>query len=259
MKRLLPPVFALALLAGCATAPPAPIAVVPPVPPVVKAAPMPAGGHPGMIIPATFADGSYATPNRALSGAAAIWHLRAGLNVAALACRGPDEALVVARYNALIARHRGALKNAEAALAAQYRLSGGSEWRAQYDRSMTSLYNFFSQSFAREDFCAAAGAILAEAQALDDAALGGFATARLPLLDAAFTDFYRAFDAWRAARVIAPVIIAAVAAPGPLPRVATAAPARAAAAPMPPRIEIDIAALGEFPVAAVPERLAANR
>lgn len=274
MKRLLPPVSALALLAGCATAPPTPVAVVPPAPPVAPPAPMPAGGYPAMVIPAAFADGSYPTPNRALSGAAAIWHLRAGLNVAALACRGPDEALVVARYNALIARHKVALKTAEATLAAEYRLGGGAEWRARYDQSMTSLYNFFSQSFARAAFCASATAILAETETVDDAALGGLAARSLPLLDRAFTDFYRAFDMWRGTRPAAPVTIAAtmiavpppVAGP-PIPRVSVA-PSRAAVTP--PRIELDIAALdttvvvraatkGASLVVAAPERLAVNR
>ena len=46
----------------------------------------PAGAPATLVLPARLGDGSYATPNRALSPVAAVWHLRAALNVAALAC-----------------------------------------------------------------------------------------------------------------------------------------------------------------------------
>lgn len=190
--------IAMATFGGCA-ARPGPVAVVPPPPPVAVAAavPMPAGAHPGMTTPPLLPDGTYTTPNRALSEAATMWHLRAGLNVAALACRGPDDLALIARYNAMLARQRGVLRDAEAQLAGQYRARGGTEWRAEYDVAMTSLYNFFSQSFARDEFCAASARILTESETLDSAAFPAFATARLPLLDAAFTNFYRRYDAWR--------------------------------------------------------------
>ena len=58
-------------------------------------------------------DGRYATPNRNLSADGAVWHLRAALNVAALACRGPDEAAIVAGYNALLARQKTLLDGAQ--------------------------------------------------------------------------------------------------------------------------------------------------
>ena len=101
-KAILPLLLGAAFLSGCATRP-APVAVLPAPLPVAVAPTMPAGAYPGMPIPAVGVDGSYFTPNRALSPAAAVWHLRAGLNVAALACRGPDETAVVARYNAVLA------------------------------------------------------------------------------------------------------------------------------------------------------------
>jgi hypothetical protein len=63
---------------------------------------MPKGAYVGMPIPALMADGRYATPNRNLSADGAVWHLRAALNVAALACRGPESAQVVADYNTLL-------------------------------------------------------------------------------------------------------------------------------------------------------------
>lgn len=198
LALLRPPVLValVLIMAGCATRPE--IAVVAP-PPVYAPPPpaMPSGGYAGMAIPARLADGSYPTPNRAVSGMGAVWHLRAALNVAALACRGPDEATTVARYNAMLATQKATLKQAEAALSAEYQASGGKEWRGRYDDAMTRLYNFFSQSFVRDGFCAQASAVLAEAATVTPAAFPAFAAAQLPTLDWPFTDFYRAYDAWR--------------------------------------------------------------
>ena len=209
-KVLLPLLFGVAMIGGCATRP-VPVVVAPVPLPVAVAPMMPAGAYAGMPIPARGADGAYPTPNRALSSAAAVWHLRAGLNVAALACRGPDDAALVARYNAVLARQRDVLRDAESAVAAEYRAGGGTAWRASYDNAMTSLYNFFSQSFAREAFCATAARTLADSESVAPTAFAAFAAERLPQLDQAFTDFYRRYDAWRS-----PQTMAAVASPAPV-------------------------------------------
>ena len=156
------------LLAGCAGRP-AVVAVAPPPPPapVIVEAPPPAP-----------------TPiNAGLSDAATLWHLRAGLNVAALACRGPEEVTTVSRYNALLARNAAALKAAEAAYAAEYQAAGG-EWRDRYDDAMTRLYNFFGQAQGREAFCDAARTTLADLETAPDASVG--AAARLASLDRPF-------------------------------------------------------------------------
>lgn len=208
------PLTVLLLLPSCAEKP-APVAVaVPPPEPVAPPPappPLPAGASPGMLVPAMRADGSYPTPNEGLSPAGALWHLRSGLNVAALACRGPDEALTVARYNALLAAHAGPLGAAERRYAAEWRAAAG-DWRDRYDDAMTRLYNYWSQAPARPAFCAEAKAILAELAAVPPAALEGYAAQRLPALDRAFTDFYRAYDAWRG-RSAPPVRMAAVVRP----------------------------------------------
>lgn len=166
-----PLLFAVSmLLAGCAGRP-APVALAP--------APVPAPVIAVVAPPAP-------TPiNAGLSPAATLWHLRAGLNVAALACRGPDEAVIAAGYNALLAGHVATLQAAEAAYAAEYRAAGG-DWRDRYDDSMTRLYNFFSQSGGRVAFCRTAVGTLAEAQAVPDAELPQFAATRLSLLDRPF-------------------------------------------------------------------------
>lgn len=209
------------LIAGCASHRTAPVAAVAPPPPVAAAIAPPAGSYPGMPIPARLADGSYETPNRALTQAATVWHFRAGLNVAALACRGPGEAVVAARYNAILARQRDVLRDAEARLSGEYRSGGGTAWRGRYDHAMTVLYNFFSQGFAHQAFCSAASQILAESETVTPAGFPAFAAARLPMLDAAFTDFYSRYDRWRAgaapitptAPIVAPIVALQTAAP----------------------------------------------
>ncbi|MEH3035491.1 MAG: hypothetical protein PGN23_03220 [Sphingomonas adhaesiva] len=199
MKRWLP-LAALLVLAACAKAP---TLVVPPAPPPVMLtpAPMPAGGRPGMAIPGRLPDGSWATPNRNLTPAAAVWHLRSALNVAALACRGPLEATMVADYNALLGRQKTAFASAQTALERETK-AGGGDWRDRYDDQATRLYNFFAQDFARDAFCTAAAQVLSEAQTVTPAALPAFAAARLAQLERPFTDFFAAYERWRSGAMV---------------------------------------------------------
>lgn len=196
---------ALALVAGCAPKPKTVAVVAPPVVAAPVAAPaMPKGASPTMVIPAALPDGTYPTPNRNLTPAAKVWHLRAALNVAALACRGPQEGAIIASYNAMLSAQKPVLAKAEATYASEWK-SGGRDWQDRYDDSMTRLYNFFSQSPARDDFCAAASTVLAQSAGVTADAMPAFAAQNLPVLERPFTDFYRAFDAWRGRAVSAPV------------------------------------------------------
>ena len=203
MNRVVLTMTAASLLAGCASR--NEVAQVAPPPVMVPVAPpaMPKGAFPGMVIPAAFADGTYPTPNRNLTAAAKVWHLRAALNVAALACRGPQEATIVAGYNALLAAQKPVLSNAEATYAKEYKAAGG-DWQDRYDDSMTRLYNFFSQSPARDDFCAAAVTVLSDSTIVSPERMPAFAAERLPALERPFTDFYRAYDTWRGRKVPVP-------------------------------------------------------
>ena len=47
----------------------------------------PSGASPNLHLPPRGSDGEFETPNRHLTSAEAIWHLRAALNVAALQCQ----------------------------------------------------------------------------------------------------------------------------------------------------------------------------
>ena len=156
---------------------------------------MPAGGVPGMVIPARLSDGGWPTPARGLAGDGAVWHLRAALNVAALVCRD-DAAAIVPAYNALLSGHKAALAGAETRYAAEWQAKGG-DWRDAYDDAMTRAYNFYGQSFARAPFCAAAATTLADLATLPDDDLAAFAAERLPMLDRPFADFFTAYAAWR--------------------------------------------------------------
>ncbi len=177
---------------------------------------MPAGASPGMNIPAMLGDGGYPTPNRAVSTAAAIWHLRAGPNVAALAC----DASFAPRYNAMLRVRKAALTAAEAQVASEFRASGDG-WQQRYDSDMTRLYNYFSLSPAWPGLCAAADRVLTEMEAVPVDGLPGFAPAALAQLDRPFTDFYRAYDAWRDSARAPAAIVATLAtvAPGQSPRI----------------------------------------
>ncbi|MFL0412806.1 hypothetical protein [uncultured Sphingomonas sp.] len=151
----------------------------------------------------------YITPplspiNRGLSDAATVWHVRVALNVAALACRGTEEAGIIQRYNAMLATHKATLATAQATLSAEFKASGG-DWQDRYDDAMTRLYNFFSQAQARDAFCTAAAATLTETERLRPGELQSFAAAVLPTLDAPF------------AEMLAPRPVIAAAAPASVP------------------------------------------
>jgi len=207
LARLILVAGALAL-AGCATRTRAPAIAVSPAPIVALAPPLPPGASPGMVVPQPLADGGFPTPNRALTSAGTLWHLRAGLNVAALSCGGEQGAAIRAGYNRWLAIAKAPLAGAATRYAAEYgaTLAG----RDAFDDAMTRLYNFFSQTPARPAFCAAAAETVA---ALPSGDIAGFAATRLPELDRPFVDFYRAYEAWRegaARRTVPPLTMAAV-------------------------------------------------
>ncbi|RYY42947.1 MAG: hypothetical protein EOP59_08925 [Sphingomonadales bacterium] len=192
MTRLILAMPLLALATACAgperIAAPAPLPVPAPVPSQTAAPRAPDGAAANLAIPARLADGSYATPNRSVSAAAAAWHLRAAFNVAALNCNDP--ALAPA-YNQFLKAYRSALKDAHHALTREY---GDA---ATFDPAMTRLYNYFAQPPVMAHFCATAAPLLHQVAALPAAELPAFAPAALAQIDRPFTDFYARYDAWR--------------------------------------------------------------
>ena len=163
---------------------------------------MPAGARAGMRIPAKLADGRWATPNVGLSAAGSIWHLRAALNVAVLACHGPDQAVMVNEYNALLTARKAELAAAQKALQQEYRATRGTQWEDAFDDQMTRLYNFFAQDFAHQGFCVAARDALATVGSMTGAQIPTFAAQRLSVLEAPFTDFFTAYDRWQSGALV---------------------------------------------------------
>lgn len=228
LKRFALPVAAAVLFAAPAEAQETalePTAAVEPAPP----ASLPAS----YVLPPREADGGWRTPNAGIGAEEAAWHLRVALNVAALGCRGPEEARTVAGYNALLADHKAALATAAAASEAAFRARHGEAWRAQHDDAMTRLYNFWAQPPVQAAFCREAQAVLAEQATVEPSSFAGWTAASLRRLEAPFTAFYTAVDGYRTqfaaleARDAAPVALAAAVTPAMVP---AAAPVEVAAA-----------------------------
>ena len=103
-----------------------------------------------------------APPRVAISPAqpgAAVWNLRAGLNVAALTCKGRGRVPVRGAYGQVLVRHRTLLA---AAYSAEQHRQG-----SQFDRSETRLYNRWSNQRHPEQFCRDAASVARRAAAMD--------------------------------------------------------------------------------------------
>ena len=202
------------------------------------AAPLPPTGVALTFVPPARDDAGYRTPNRALTPEETTWHVRVALNVAALGCRGPEEAATVAAYNALLKTDAPALAAAATAMEGQFKTRHGAQWQARYDDDMTRLYNFFAQPPAQAGFCETATALLRESAAVAPADFPAFAAAALPRLEAPFLTFFATFDAYRTSLAAwktrhATVMIATASTPSVGPQVmapaASIAPAAAVA------------------------------
>ncbi|MFM5917313.1 MAG: hypothetical protein ACKOOL_07255 [Novosphingobium sp.] len=95
--------------------------------------------------------------------AASVWHLRAGLNVAALTCKGRGRVSVRGPYGEVLSRHRALL--AAAYSAEQQRQGNG------FDHAETRLYNRFSNQRDPARFCRDAASVARRAAAMDSVTL----------------------------------------------------------------------------------------
>ncbi|WP_426165474.1 SPOR domain-containing protein [Sandarakinorhabdus sp. DWP1-3-1] len=132
-------------------------------------------------VAATAAPGPQTTSG--LTAGERVWHLRAALNVAALACPSRTGGAIVDRYNRLLRDRKAPLAEAYQAEVAVFRGRHGDGWQAPFDRSMTSLYNRFAAPDGQAAFCREADAIAAEALATPD--LAAFAGPALLRIEAA--------------------------------------------------------------------------
>ncbi len=244
----------LVVLASCAAPPPP--APPPPPPEIVAPAPAPMArpyppnqAAPNLIIPLTDINGRRMTPNVDLTPEQALWQLRIGLNVAALNCRGPDEAILVANYSRFLTANRTAIARAERAVIATLAAQTGTNGIAARDNLSTRLYNYFAQPPVQQQFCPVATNLTALASVEPTATILPFATLRLPELDQPFVDFYAAYSRFQADYVrwealqprpaVTPAVLPpSTVAPSPLmtPPVTTPAPTTSTATvqPLPP-------------------------
>jgi hypothetical protein len=204
---------------------------------VDDAAPMPPAGAAATFVPPAHDATGYRTPNRALTPEETVWHVRVALNVAALGCRGPEEAALVEAYNTVLKSNAATLAASLAATEEMFKTRHGAVWQARYDDDMTRLYNFFAQPPAHDGFCATADAVLRESAAVDPAAFPAFASAALPRLEAPFVAFFAAYDeyrtslaAWKARRT---TVVIAAASPPPMAAAVAGAASPAESAPQP--------------------------
>lgn len=112
-----------------------------------------------------------------------LWHLRSGLNVAALGCQARSGPALVHDYNRFLAVHRSSLLKAHAAMQEQYRQRYGKTAQAEMDQHMTRLYNHFAWPPAQGRFCAVAAKLVHDGLAVPPEALTSFAVESLPRLD----------------------------------------------------------------------------
>lgn len=111
-----------------------------------------------------------AQAGEALRGGAseAVWRLRAGLNVAALSCRGRGRQPVASEYARMLSRHRSLLATA-------YRQEQSRQSLSAFDRQQTRLYNVFANQASPAHFCNTARVVAQRANGLDSAALASAA------------------------------------------------------------------------------------
>lgn len=114
----------------------------------------------------------------ALQGNEAVWHLRAGLNVAALSCRGRGRPAVAGEYRQLLSRH-------DRVLAASYRSEMQRHGQSGLDRHQTQIYNRFANQRSPERFCATAQGVARQALAMNAVQLSGQAPRLVSQLESA--------------------------------------------------------------------------
>jgi hypothetical protein len=139
-----------------------------------------------LIVAAPAAAQSWEPAQPGLSSDEVAWHVRAGLNVAALACRDADAATMVAQYNAMLATDSAPLATARAGVESGYRARFGAAWQARDDDDMTRLYNHFAAPEAHDVFCATARELLRDSETVGPGEFYAFTRYALPQLEQAF-------------------------------------------------------------------------
>lgn len=124
--------------------------------------------------------------NRDLGTDEMLWHLRAALNVAALACQGAAHSGVASQYNIMLERHKDALAAAYRAEEARFRQQYGSGWQSAFDQHQTRLYNNFADPRATAGLCEQASGVVMQVNGISSAELGAIAATALARIEQPF-------------------------------------------------------------------------
>jgi hypothetical protein len=99
------------------------------------------------------------TANSGISGDRAFWQLKIALNVAAIGCRGAEEATLVSAYNNIIKAHAKQIRSTEKTVIADLGKETRTNGIAARDKLSTQLFNYFAQPPAQRAFCARANEV----------------------------------------------------------------------------------------------------
>jgi hypothetical protein len=179
---------------------PRPAAIIPPVPQAPILPRPPGYAAPSQALPPRdMVSGSWITPNSNLSAEQSLWHLRIGLNVAALGCRGMVyEQALIDNYNAFQKVQQPNFVKAERWVIKNLGAKTGTNGIAERDKLSTKLYNYFAQPPVQTSFCPVAYEVSTRALATPAADMMAFAQANLPILEGPFQTFYTGFDKYKA-------------------------------------------------------------
>jgi hypothetical protein len=225
------------LLASVTACAPKPVAPPPPPPPppvtvVIPPRPLPPGNAAvTQILPGRGIDGRFVTANSGVTGDKAFWQLKIALNVAAIGCRGTEEATLVSAYNNIIKAHAKVIKSTEKTVITDLGKANKTSGVKERDRLSTQLFNYFAQPHAQRAFCSKANEVAQLVSSTPTAQVVGQAPGHLSALDQPFVDFYEAYAryqldaaAWDAKYAQPPAIMSAPAAPASTPAQPAASP-----------------------------------
>ncbi|RJY08991.1 hypothetical protein D6201_06100 [Aurantiacibacter aquimixticola] len=155
-----------------------------------------------MTIPREDAFGIRQTINTALPEDEAIWHFRAGWNVAALNCQRDIHAPILDAYGEMLQQENDILRGVNQRIDARFREEAGGERRAGIrlrEAHSTELYNYYASPAARRYLCATALDVANEYLTARPDNFPLFATQGLQRFEMAFEQFYTAYEAYQVA------------------------------------------------------------
>ena len=189
------------LLAACAqkALPPPP---PPPPPPAPVEAPPPRpeppdGAAPNLVVPEVDADGTRESVNRKISSNQLIWNLRSAYTVAALDCRDPRHDGIAPRYRTFLARNARVLKAVYDRMDREFRDRYGRGGETLRDEYLTTLYNHYALPPTMTEFCDVIDQVIAEGDSVPADGISAYATAKMPVIEKVFDDFYARYEKYK--------------------------------------------------------------